>query len=272
MKIDCKNIVPLNPDCIHIVQVTDPHVFASNGQHLKGIDTAMSLEQVISMVNNDIERPDLILATGDLAHDPSPAAYEKFRGIMETTNCPVFCLPGNHDRPALMDNILNAGAISTCKSVCCGEWEFLLLDSVMEGDEKGFLRDSELQFLRTRLLNNGAEHIVVCLHHHPVEIGSPWLDRMKVANGDALLVLVREYPQIRCVIWGHIHQDYTSQFGQALLVGSPSTCIQFKPGTLEFEKDVLPPGYRKFRFHHDGRIDSSLHWLDTAMEHDNVIW
>lgn len=272
MKIDCKTVVPASPDYIQVIQVTDPHVFASNEQHLKGMDTAMSLERVIAMINNDLERPDMIMATGDLAHDPAPAAYEKFRGIMETANCPVFCLPGNHDRPALMDSSLNTGTISTCKSVCSGSWEFLLLDSVLEGEEKGYLSGDELQFLHSRLLKTHADYIAVWLHHHPVDIGSPWMDQMKVSNGMALFEIIMKFQQVRCVIWGHIHQDYTSQLGQVLLVGSPSTCIQFKPDTLEFEKDVLPPGYRKFRFRHDGRIDSTLHWLDSAMEHDNVKW
>ena len=127
-------------------------------------------------------------------------------------------------------------------------------------------------FLRNRLAANSTEYAAVCLHHHPVDIGSPWMDEMKVANGDKLLGLVRAAARARCVVWGHIHQDYTSKLDHLLLVGSPSTCIQFKPDTLEFEKDTLPPGYRNFRFYREGRVESSLHWLDTSMEHNNVKW
>lgn len=272
MKIESNRIIPSDPGCIHVVQITDPHVLASGEQEFKGMDTAMSLEQVIAALNRDPEKPDLILATGDLVHDPAPEAYEKLRHILQSADIPVFCLPGNHDRPAMMDDLLNTGRINTCKSARCGEWEFILLDSVLEGEEKGFLPAEELKFLQDRLTDNPAEYAVICLHHHPVRVGSPWMDAMKVANGEELLGLVRSFPQVKCLVWGHIHQEFTSQLEHVLLLGSPSTCIQFKPDTLVFEKDVLPPGYRKFKFFADGHIDSTVHWLDTSMQHNNVKW
>lgn len=270
MKTEYINIAPASLDCIHVVQITDTHVFASNGREFKGMDTSMSLQQVIAAIHRDSEKPDLILATGDLAHDPVPEAYEGFRHIVHTTDIPVFCLPGNHDRPAMMDELLNADKISTCKSIRCGAWEFILLDSVIEGDEKGFLQADELTFLRSRLLHSPAEYVAICLHHQPVEIGSPWMDEMKVVNGEELLRLVQGFPRARCILWGHIHQEFTSQLEHVLLLGSPSTCIQFKPGTQDFEIDVLPPAYRKFKFFHDGQIDTTLHWLDPSVEPNNI--
>ena len=264
MRAEYKNITPADPGCIRVVQITDPHVFGTAGRQFKGTDTAMSLQRVISMVMEDVDTPDLILVTGDLVQDPVPEAYQNLRNILQTADLPVFCLPGNHDRPAMMDDLLNTGSLSTCKSVSCGVWEFCLLDSVLEDNEKGLLNAAELEFLQARLAASPAQHIVICLHHHPLPIGSPWMDEMMVENGAELLQLVRDKAQVRCVLWGHIHQEYTAQLGHILMLGSPSTCIQFKPETQVFETDVLPPGYRKFRFYRDGRIDSSVHWLDTS--------
>lgn len=98
------------------------------------------------------------------------------------------------------------------------------------------------------------------------------MDRMMVSNGNELMSLVRDVPNVKCILWGHIHQDFTAQLGNIRLFGSPSTCIQFKPNTQEFEKDTLPPGYRKFKFYSDGSISSTLHWLNISMEHDKVNW
>ena len=272
MKNEARSIVPSDPDCIRIVQITDSHVYGTADQQFKGMDTATSLEQVVNVVKQDTEVPDLILATGDLVHDPTTEAYSNLRRILQSVQLPVFCLPGNHDRPAMMDDLLNTGTLSTCKSISCGEWEFCLLDSVLEDNEKGYLGAAELEFLQTRLAVSTAEYMVICLHHQPLPIGSPWMDEMKVGNGDDLLQMIRGKPQVKCVLWGHIHQEFTSQLGQVLMLGSPATSIQFKPDTLVFELDVLPPGYRKLRFYRDGRIDSSVHWLDSSLTVRSVQW
>ena len=265
MKNETRNIIPSDPDCIHVVQITDAHVYGSTSQQFKGVDTAAALERVVGAVKEDTEPPDLILATGDLVHDPTVEAYTNLRRILQTLRLPVFCLPGNHDRPAMMDDLLNTGTLSTCKSISCGGWEFCLLDSVLEDNENGYLAAAELEFLQTRLASSTAAYLVICLHHQPLAIGSPWMDEMKVGNGDDLLQLVRDKPRVKCVMWGHIHQEFTAQLGHVLMLGSPATSVQFKPETRVFELDVLPPGYRKFTFYRDGRIDSTVQWLDPSL-------
>ena len=272
MKNEARSIIPSDPDCIHVVQITDSHVYGSADQQFKGMHTATSLERVISAVNEAMEPPDLILATGDLVHDPTMEAYTNLSRILQSIQLPVFCLPGNHDRPAMMDDLLNTGTLSTCKSINCGEWEFCLLDSVLEDSEKGYLNPAELEYLQARLSVSTAEHMLICLHHQPLAIGSPWMDEMKVGNGDDLLQLISDKPQVKCVLWGHIHQEFTAQLGQVLMLGSPATSIQFKPDTQEFEIDVLPPAYRNLKLYRDGRIDSSVHWLDSSQVVQGVQW
>lgn len=261
MKNEAGSVIPSDTDCVRVVQITDPHIFASHKRTFKGLDTALSLERVMDRIKAAADKPDLILATGDLVHDPEPEAYETLRRILQEAGIPVFCLPGNHDQPSLMIEKLNNGLISTSRYVQCGDWEFILLDSVRAGAEGGYLAQAELAFLRSRLQQSTAGNFMVCLHHQPLAIGSPWMDKMKVSNGDDFLALVDEFPAIRCILWGHIHQEYSGRLGQVQLLGSPSTCIQFRPGTLEFEQDILPPGYRKIRCFNDGSLDSSVEWL-----------
>jgi Icc protein len=265
-------IAPADPDCIRLIQITDPHVQPVSDQQFKGLDTAQTLEQVIAAINAETEQPDLILATGDLAHDPIPMAYVRLRAILAQSGCPVFCLPGNHDHPVRMHHLLNHGRISTAKNIHCGDWQIMLLDSVVEGSEHGRLSDDEFLFVRRQLQCSTDRHVLIAVHHHPVDIGSPWMDAMKLSNGDEFLALIQRFPQVRCVIWGHIHQDFRSQLGDIQLIGSPSTCLQFKPNTLHFEKDELPPAYRKLTLWRDGRITTSLRWLEQPLPHDSVNW
>jgi len=41
-------------------------------------------------------------------------------------------------------------------------------------------------------------------------------------------------------------------------MASPSTCVQFAPGSMNFRADDRPPGYRWLELHRDGRIDTGV--------------
>ncbi|MNJ82082.1 3',5'-cyclic adenosine monophosphate phosphodiesterase CpdA [compost metagenome] len=42
------------------------------------------------------------------------------------------------------------------------------------------------------------------------------------------------------------------------LLASPSTCIQFEPGSEDFKVGEQAPGYRWLRLHTDGSIDTGV--------------
>ena len=81
---------------------------------------------------------------------------------------------------------------------------------------------------------------------------------MTVSNGEALFAVVARYPQVRAVVWGHIHGEFAARRGTIQLLATPATCIQFKPGALEPEADELPPGYRWFELYPDGGLKTGV--------------
>jgi Icc protein len=103
--------------------------------------------------------------------------------------------------------------------------------------------------------------VLIFVHHHPLPIGCRWLDHIALDNGDELLERVRRHPQIRGVVWGHIHQAWEGRLRQARLLGTPSTCIQFAPGTEKFALALEPPGWRQLTLHPDGTFSSTVHHL-----------
>ncbi|KTC63185.1 hypothetical protein AO262_22830 [Pseudomonas fluorescens ABAC62] len=42
------------------------------------------------------------------------------------------------------------------------------------------------------------------------------------------------------------------------LLASPSTCIQFAPGSEDFKVSEQAPGYRWLRLHGDGRLETGV--------------
>ena len=52
--------------------------------------------------------------------------------------------------------------------------------------------------------------------------------------------------------------------GNVRLFATPSTGAQFLPKSDRYAVDSRPPAYRTFELHADGRIDSSVHWVESA--------
>ena len=90
------------------------------------------------------------------------------------------------------------------------------------------------------------------------------MDAMALENPQDLFNVLDRYPQVRGVIWGHIHQEFGQERNGVQLLGAPSTCLQFKPGCKDFEKDDLGPGFRWLKLHPSGKIETRVHYLGTG--------
>lgn len=243
---------------LRVIQLSDTHLRSEPGSRLWGVDVDASLSAVLAWLKTRHWPADIILVTGDLVQDDGALAYGRLHEMLAPLATPVYCLPGNHDDPTLLNQVLNDGQVRQERHVIAGNWQFILLDSSLAGSPSGHLADSELSFLEHTLTHHPEYHTLVALHHHPVAIGSPWLDTMIVDNNAALFTITDPYPQIRGFIWGHIHQTFAGERRGIPLLGAPSTCVQFKPGVATPEADLLGPGYRWLELHQDGKISTGV--------------
>jgi Icc protein len=242
---------------LRVIQLTDFHIKTTPGSRLWGVDVDAGLSAVLACIQERHPEPDFMLATGDLVGD-EPEAYDRVREFLEPLGIPVYCLPGNHDFPARMAQTLRHGWVRWQRSFIAGGWQIVLLDSSVPGTPEGHLAYDELAFLDTALVMHPDLPTLVCLHHNPVPTETPWLDTMTVANGPALFAVLDRYPQVQAVIWGHLHAEFSARRGKVQLLGTPATCIQFKPKTPEPQLDDLPPGYRWFELYPDGRLETGV--------------
>jgi Icc protein len=77
-------------------------------------------------------------------------------------------------------------------------------------------------------------------------------------NPEALFTVLDRFPQVRAVLWGHVHQEFDQLRDGVRLMATPSTCIQFAPNSVDFGLDELAPGYRWLRLHDDGQIETGV--------------
>lgn len=243
---------------LKVLQITDTHLYASDKGALLGLATLPTFNQVLTQAIAEVGQPDLILATGDIVHDASPEGYQTASKIFSQLGCPVYCIPGNHDIPDIMHEHIASDQVSTPKSIRKGAWLIVMLDSTILDGDGGRFSQEELQILAQYLEENADAHIMICMHHQPVPVGSEWMDTMLIENADEFFAIIDKYSNVRCLLWGHIHQTFDQVRNNVRLLATPSTCIQFIPGQDEFGVDEEAPGYRWLTLMPDGAIDTGV--------------
>lgn len=244
-------------ETIKIVQITDSHLRKEEDGELLGMNTRGSLDAVLDLVKKQHPAPDIVLATGDIAQDGSVEAYQSFREKTSFFSCPVIWFAGNHDN---LDNMAEAaqGTSLLDKTSRIGNWQLIFLDSSVPGKVYGEIFAQDLDLLEHTLSQTDAEHCLVAFHHHPVDVQCKWLDPIGLRNREALFAVLHRHTHVRGLLWGHIHQELDRMLDGLRCLATPSTCVQFMPGTEDFSVDSLSPGYRWLELHSDGSISTGV--------------
>jgi Icc protein len=258
---------------VDVIQVSDLHV--SEAGEVLGQDGRVNLELILADVDARGFDPDLVVATGDLAHDGEAASYEWLHDRFAALGVPVHCLAGNHDRAEPFAEHLVGGPVRAEPIADIEGWRFVFLDSNGLGRElgdDGAVRDTDhrtydahaahlltadAQWFTELLADGRPEPIMVWLHHpplaHPIAGGlearafTQWLLQECVPSG-----------RVRGVSAGHIHNAFATERAGIGFWTCPAGWLDldFDAGT------ILPPGYRHFRFHADGTIESAAYLVD----------
>jgi len=231
-----------------ILQLSDCHLMETAEERLKGVPTAACLADVLDVVQQRHRDADLILFTGDLAAHAQGGAYRQMREICESLKVPCAAIPGNHDDRALMREILTDMATAVPGgigfSIALGNWRLIGLDTLWEGEVAGELDEEQLAWLAEELSRHQEQPTLMFTHHPPISVQTPWLDRIMLQNPQPLAELLTTAPQVQGVFCGHVHQEYLGSLSDVPVYCTPSTAIQFTPGTVQLEFDDLPPGFR----------------------------
>ncbi|WP_299491186.1 3',5'-cyclic-AMP phosphodiesterase [uncultured Shewanella sp.] len=252
-----------NNKTVRLVQITDPHLFADPDAQLLGVNTAHSLEAVLNTLNATASPADVMLVTGDISQDYTDKSYHNFIEAIKPIGLPCHYLPGNHDDLRLMNLHMQGDNVHGHKCIYIGQWQILMLNTTVKGSPGGIMPDTECEFIERAIATASDKHVLLAMHHNPIFVGCLWLDNHWMKNGDEFLAWVSNFPQIKGLLWGHVHQTieetYQGHFGNIKLMATPSTCIQFKPKSDYFALDALQPGYRLLDLNADGSILTNVY-------------
>ncbi len=240
---------------MRIFQMSDIHLFANKDQTLLQLNTYDSFHAVLNSVTALLQKhkPDLIVLTGDLSQDSSSESYQYLIDSMQNFACEIAWLPGNHDVTITLNKTLGKSYFNPDRHLLKKNWQIILLDSHQDGKVAGFLDDVQLNFLRNNLQSCNKPALIM-LHHHVLPVGSVWLDKLNLINSEQFLQIIDQFPQVKGVVCGHVHQASAQTRNNVLFTSTPSTSIQFKPLSDKFALDAEMPGFNVFDLYEDGRI------------------
>lgn len=245
-------IYPTKLSTLHdfvIAQISDLHLSKHNPAYL---------EQFLAVLHLALShQPNLLLLTGDLVNDGDKDGYDWLFDTLRTTKVPFLCLAGNHDvtheighhlpfderqflpipaDPRLIDKhrlVIDVAGTT---------WQLLAVNSAVNGQIYGHLTNETLDFLQSHLHNNPPT--LIALHHHPIPVGSAWIDEHLLKNHDEFWHTLAHAPHPPHIVCGHVHQAHTLQGQYGTLYTCSATSRQFMPHQDDFGLDALSAGFR----------------------------
>lgn len=245
-----------SPQLLRIVQVSDCHLPADPATLYRGHNADRNLSSLLPAIRR--WQPDLLLLSGDVSEDGSAPSYGRVSARLSSVGAPVLALPGNHDDAAVMRRYFPWGPWQGPYVHRARNWQLLLLDSTEPGRIEGSLPADRLDQLDQCLRRDPDRMTLLALHHQPVPVNSPWIDRYSLEDAAAFWNLVDRHPQVRCVTWGHVHQDFHGRRGDVELLSSPSSAANGLPERDSFTLDLGGPACRWLELAADGGIETGL--------------
>ena len=209
------------------IHITDLHVGnpAVADDHLFS-DTSATLVRVLELIGTMDNKPQFIIASGDLTNRGDAESYRHLKSIMAATDLPVVYAIGNHDtRPGFYEGMFgrtsDIDAPYDHQEVIAGI-HVITLDTTTPGEIGGSLTAEQFVWLAGALDTHSELPKLIVAHHAPA-LGDtpPWDHWRTIEFGQSQqLAKLLKGRNILGILSGHIHHDRFSVWhGIPVIVG-----------------------------------------------------
>lgn len=200
---------------LKFVILSDLHI-VPEGRVSCGLDTAERFAEAIDHVNRVHGDAAFCLIAGDLADRGDAASYERLKGMLGGFSLPVHLTLGNHDDRETFLSVFGPSEADenghVNKVIDADGYRVLLLDSSEPAlGAAGTLCENRLAWLAARLEEARDRPVIVVLHHHANDLLLP-VDAIKLDNGPRFVEVLKQHPDVRQVLAGHVHITTTGLF------------------------------------------------------------
>ncbi|MGR9108781.1 MAG: metallophosphoesterase family protein [Gammaproteobacteria bacterium] len=245
-------------DFMTVLQLTDLHLFADPGRLFNGVDTRNSFAHTLEHIARHQENPDVIVLTGDLAHDGDPQTYYFIADALKRFQAPVYFVLGNHDHPKNAHRVYPTFPIIIDQHCLLGNWQIVLIDSnhnPRKDSYEGEVSPAELQRIAD-LSGRYPEHWTLVAMHHNLPDHSDRGVALEVRNHEEVVRHLEGIPSVKIVLSGHVHQDFTIVQNGICYLSAPPTGYQSKSKSGRITGEV--PGYRWLKLYQNGRFETDV--------------
>ena len=234
---------------VKLIQLSDLHLVPPGKLTSKVLDTNSILEETINEIlrkKDHFGKIECLVVTGDVSDDGSIESYLSAHEKLIKLNVPVLVIPGNHDLRNPMREVFNEHVeFSTHSSQF--DWVFKYeetvivgLDSLVEGENFGFLEKTSLEFLSNQLSIHNGSDIVLLIHHPPIKTGIYFMDKIGLTNSSDLAECLKVTNHPVRILCGHVHGVYHGLLGIHPVVSAPSVCSAFEFNRKKFVYLISP--------------------------------
>ena len=233
-----------------LIQLSDLHLVPPGKLTSKVLDTNAILEETINEILSKKDyfgQIDGLVVTGDISDDGSMESYLSAYEKISKLNVPILVIPGNHDLRDPMRKVFHEN-VQFSKNSSQFDWVFefdetliIGLDTLVEGENFGFLEEKSLDFLSHQLSNNSGSDLVLLIHHPPIKTGIYFMDQIGLTNSSDLSECLKATNRPIKILCGHVHGVYHGLLGIHPVVSAPSICSAFEFNRQEF----APVGFNK---------------------------
>jgi Icc protein len=245
-------------DYTTVLQLTDLHLFAEACGLFNNINTRDSFTKVLSHVQQHYGSPDVIIITGDLAHDGEPETYQFIANALKTFAAPVYCVLGNHDHRENAYQVYPLEPINADEHCLLSHWQIILLDSnhqPMPDSYQGEVSDTELQRVAELTTKHSDKWTLIAMHHNLPNHDDRGVT-VEVRNHQQVMQHFEQLPNIKLVVSGHVHQEFVIVQNGICYLSTPSTGYQSKSKLGQVTGEAA--GYRWLRLYHNGRFETDV--------------
>ena len=266
-----------NQQILQLAQITDCHLFGDDSLFDEvGVDSLAYLQRTLAFLAT--QSLDGVIFSGDLTQDHTDASFLRFAKCyrQHLPDVPLYWLPGNHDEMAQLEMALTGAPFEGAKHLIFANWQVLLLNS-KGPTPSGLISEQHFTEL-TQVLNRlEPHHRVLCFcHHHPLPVNA-YIDKHGLTNGAKLVAQLLDFPQVKALAYGHVHQfrhdkiERKGHFDGLSLYATAATSVQFTAGALQKTNENLGPACRLFTLEANGGLTSDEIYLFTLSKHGDEL-
>ena len=228
-----------------IAQLTDTHITVPQNKNEDCYVKIKALKKCVLQINGLNTLPDIVIHTGDLAHNGQIDEYRLTKSIMDELKAPYLITAGNRDSITNLIEEFDLGSIKGLDpqllqyTADIAGYRLVSVDTSSQNSNFGFLNFSKLAHLDKLLRQKPYCPTVIFMHHPPITLSNSEPPEHEYENLRMIKnfsEIVDRHPQIIALLCGHIHREFSSHINASPIMAMPPLSKTLYRGAIDHSK------------------------------------